>query len=316
MRKLITYLTILSFAFSQTIVKADSIKNKFDIQATSCSSNLPFDEYIYCLQEAKLIEITFEKKLKEKDKLHLFKVFSIGQIYYQAVYDKIIEEKKAYELWNKLLDSDYRGKIDKKKFKDMINNSQCLSMHIYSDFIDCYFEEFRSFEVYKKSSPTVKERLEQIMIHALALKDSKNLVLIASEYSVGQMALGNIDEVFEGNKDGFNYLHFMIDGLGKNFYSNKKLVKRVYSLNDKEIKTILIYLVATIAISYIAKKMLAKTFSSSVSSGSTASSGTQTFTTYQQNPISYTNKILPNVFRSAPANSILHNPWFRYNLFF
>ncbi len=198
----------------------------------------------------------------------------------------------------------------------MINNSQCLSMHIYSDFIDCYFEEFRSFEVYKKSSPTVKERLEQIMFHALALKDSNNLVLIASEYSTGDIQIGNIDEAFEGNKDGFDYLHFMIDGLGKNFYSNKKLVTRVYSLNDKEIKTILIYLVATIAISYIAKKMLAKTFSSSVSSGSTASSGTQTFTTYQQNPISYTNKILPQVFRSAPANSILHNPWFRYNLFF
>jgi len=257
-----------------------------------------------------------KKKLKEKYEIHLFKVFSIGQIYYQAVYDKVFEEKEAYELWNKLLDSDYRGKIDKKKFKDMINNSQCLSMHIYSDFIDCYFEEFRSFEVYKKSSPTVKERLEQIMFHALALKDSKNLVLIASKYSAGQMGLGNIDEVFEGNKDGFDYLHFMIDGLGKNFYSNKKLVQSTYSLNNKEIKTILIYLVATIVISYIAKKMLAKAFSSSASSSSAASSGTQTFTTYQQNPISYTNKILPQVFRSAPANSILHNPWFRYNLFF
>ena len=316
MRKLITYFTILLFSLSQTAVKADSIKNKFDIQATSCSSNLPFDEYIYCLQEAKLIEITFEKKLKKKDKLHLFKVFSIGQIYYQAVYDKVIEEKEAYELWNKLLDSDYSGKIDKKKFKDMINNSQCLSMHIYSDFIDCYFEEFRSFEVYKKSSPTVKERLEQIMIHALALKDSKNFVAIASEYSAGQVSAHTIDEFFKGNKDGFDYLHFMIDGLGKNFYSNKKLVQRTYSLNNKEIKTILVYLVVTIVISYMAKKMLAKAFSSSASSSSAASSGTQTFTTYQQNPISYTNKILPQVFRSAPANSILHNPWFRYNLFF
>ena len=66
MRKLITYLTILSFAFSQTIVKADSIKNKFDIQATSCSSNLPFDEYIICLQDNILHKTFFDKKLKKK----------------------------------------------------------------------------------------------------------------------------------------------------------------------------------------------------------------------------------------------------------
>ena len=205
----------------------------------------------------------------------------------------------------------------------MVNNSQCLKFGVYNDFIDCFFDEFRTFDIYQSSKLVVKDRLETIMFHALALKKKENRVLIPHEYAVGYA----IDEMFlarfKGQLDGFDYLDFMIDGIASNFYKNKKVVKKIYSLNDKQIKNIITFLVAAIIISYLAKKVFAKGLSGSSSSASAstgssssvssgvASSGAQT--TIGSNPMS--TYFMPKLFRYAPANSVLHKPWFKYGLF-
>ena len=309
MKKIIIYITIFLFS-TNNLVYAQKLNNYLELNKINCTQKTDFDLFVQCLEKG------LTKKPKYKNSFDYRKnsiaFLNISYIYSNLARERIISDKKAYELYNYLANSDDNNKLTE-TFENIILSSQCLKKNDFSDFINCFNSEFRSYSIYQKNSLENKFRFEEMIFNLLMNNKGSKIVFVDTNYN----------EIEFKKEEGFKYLELILDKISQDYFKNESGImltdQEAIVLVDKseQIRDMLIFIVAVIAISYVASKVVPKVIDkltassgstgSSVSSGSTASSA-QSSTTY-----TYSNagQFLPNLFSSAPQNSILRHAHFK-----
>ena len=307
MRKIIVFFIssiLILNSFTITVLAA-SILNKTKIhEITSCESvlNSSFEAYVECLNDQVFTSKHFSKLSKNKKK-DIQSLLAIANILSENIEDEFLSKPKAVNIWNKIINYPYKGKIKKKKLQKVLEQTTCQSKKEFESFIKCFSQEFRNFEVYQKSDLLNKRRMETIVSNALYLTKpgSKVYAEAKKEYERGK--------TYEYGH-GFNYFFSYMNLLGTDYFKKVK--------NDIAWEKVLTFIVITIIVAYLAKGLLKSTSGSSSASSGTASSGTTTSssTSYSLSTTGVAAKgsFGRNMFRYAPKTSVLRKPWFRYGL--
>jgi uncharacterized membrane protein (DUF4010 family) len=108
------------------------------------------------------------------------------------------------------------------------------------------------------------------------------------------------------SEDGFNFFFTMMDRLGTDYFIKQK--------KDISWEKVITFIIIAIIVAYVAKGLLkssgsGSTASTSSSSSSVASSSGSSLST---SGVAAKGSFGTNMFRYAPANSVLHKPWFKY----
>ncbi len=302
MKKFTVFLisTILIFNSFTTTVLASTVIKKIKIhQITSCEKylNTNFEKYIECLNE-EVFTSTYFAKLSKNKKNDIQSLLAISNILQENVEDGFISDKKVLLIWSQILNSPYKAKIKKKELQKVLEQTTCMDEEDYEPFIKCFANQFRNFEIYKNSDLLNKRRIETIVSNALYLTvpNSKVYAFAKNESMKGTTYTSN---------QGFNYFITYMNYLGTDYF---KKVKSNTDLN-KIIKFIIIALI----IAYLSKsliKSVGKSSSGASSSSSVASSGSGGCSSALVGRC--TSIFQKNMFRNAPASSVLRKPWFRY----
>ena len=287
MKKIFTYLFTFIFFFNQ-ISYSESIKSSTNVDKylISCNKLDDFKKLYSCLYKnlsnKNLSIILNNPQKKDKD---LQNLFLLAQLLFYSVDKNLISNKKAYKEWDTILESAYKKKIKKKEIEEALNNSNCLNTTEFDPFISCFYGEFRNMNAYKNTNIETKRRIEGIMINVINLKDGGDVFLLDKK--------DNVEELFQGQKDGFNFFLTMMNGLGTDFYKKRKFK------DDLDYEKIMLFIATSIIISLVAKKVLAKSIGSKSSSTGSANI----------NPSSSGTKYS---FSSQTSANIVQKPWFRY----
>ena len=302
MKKFAVFLisTILIFNSFTTTVLASTVIKKIKIhQITSCEKylNTNFEKYIECLNE-EVFTSTYFAKLSKNKKNDIQSLLAISNILQENVEDGFISDKKVLLIWSQILNSPYKAKIKKKELQKVLEQTTCMDEEDYEPFIKCFANQFRNFETYKNSDLLNKRRIETIVSNALYLTvpNSKVYAFAKNESMKGTTYTSN---------QGFNYFITYMNYLGTDYF---KKVKSNTDLN-KIIKFIIIALI----VAYLSKsliKSVGKSSSGASSSSSVASSGSGGCSSALVGRC--TSIFQKNMFRNAPASSVLRKPWFRY----
>ena len=306
MRKILVFFisSILVLNSFTTTVLAASILNKTKIhEITSCESvlNSSFEAYIECLNDQVFSSKHFLKLSKNK-KNDIQSLLAIANILSENIEDEFLSKPKAVNIWNKIINYPYKGKIKKKKLQKVLEQTTCSKKNEFESFIKCFSEEFRNFEIYQKSDLLNKRRMETIVSNALFLTKPGSKV-----YAEAKEA--NQRTTKYKSSDGFNYFFTYMNLLGTDYFKKVK--------SNVEWKKIITFIVIAIIVAILAKGLLktfSKTsFSSSGSSASASSSGglssqqMSSFANVRSQPLGFR-----NMFRYAPSNSVAHTKWFKY----
>jgi hypothetical protein len=193
----------------------------------------------------------------------------------------------------------YKGKIKNKSLQKILEGSNCLDKKVYKVFITCFADEFRNFEIYRNSDLLNKRRIETIMINAQFLTRSYSEVFVETKKKMKE------DKIYT-SEDGFNFFFTMMDRLGTDYFIKQK--------KDISWEKVITFIIIAIIVAYVAKGLLkssgsGSTASTSSSSSSVASSSGSSLST---SGVAAKGSFGTNMFRYAPANSVLHKPWFKY----
>lgn len=302
MKKFTVFLisTILIFnSFTITVLASTVIKKIKIHQITSCEKylNTNFEKYIECLNEEVFTSKHFAKLSKNK-KNDIQSLLAISNILQENVEDGFISDQKVLIIWDQILNSPYKAKIKKKELQKVLEQTTCMDEEDYEPFIKCFANQFRNFEIYKNSDLLNKRRIETIVSNALYLTvpNSKVYAFAKNESMKGTNYTSN---------QGFNYFITYMNYLGTDYF---KKVKSNTDLN-KIIKFIIIALI----IAHLSKRLIksvGKSSSGASSSSSVASSGSGGCSSALVGRC--TSIFQKNMFRNAPASSVLRKPWFRY----
>lgn len=308
-KKIIVFIIIISFS-SNNLAYAERLNVYFDLNKNNCSQKLDFDLFVQCLEK----ELTKQTKYKNsfEYRKNTISFLNIGFIYSDLASQKIINNKKAYELYDYLVTSDYSSELSE-SLENTILSSKCLDKNNFSIFINCLNDEFRSYSIYKKNSLENKFRFEEMMFNLLMNDKGSKVVFVDTN-----------DNAIEFNKDkGFQYFEMMLDKISQDYFKNDSGImlsgEEAIFLVDKseQIRDALILIVAIIAISYVASKVVPKVIdkltASSGSSGSSVSSSSTVSSAQSSTTYTYSNagQFMPNLFRYAPQNSILRHAHFK-----
>ncbi len=303
MRKFIVFFisTILIFNSFTTTVLASTVIKKIKIhQITSCEKylNTNFEKYIECLNE-EVFTSTYFAKLSKNKKNDIQSLLAISNILQENVEDGFISDKKVLLIWSQILNSPYKAKIKKKELQKVLEQTTCMDEEDYEPFIKCFANQFRNFEIYKNSDLLNKRRIETIVSNALYLTvpNSKVYAFAKNESMKGTTYTSN---------QGFNYFITYMNYLGTDYF---KKVKGNTDLN-KIIKFIIIALIIAYLSKSLIKSVGGKSSSGASSSSSAASSGSGGCSSALVGRC--TSIFQKNMFRNAPASSVLRKPWFRY----
>ncbi|WP_440651349.1 hypothetical protein [Candidatus Pelagibacter sp. HIMB1495] len=305
MKRIFVYLTILIFSFNN-ISYANNLNNYFGIDKFICDQNNNFDNFIECLEDKLTIQAKYKNSFEyRKDAINFL---NMNFIYADLVNEKIINNNKAYELYEQLIEAD--NDIILKDLENLILSSKCLDKGDFPIFINCINEEFRTYPIYQKNNLENKARFEEMMFNLLMNINGKKIVFVDL----------NKEKIEFNENEGFKYFELMLDKISQNLFINDGGViipdQEVVVLVDKseQIRDTLILIVAIIAISYVASKVVPKVIDKlTASSGSSSTSAGSTSVSAPANSYSYSQpgQFLPNLFRNVPNGSILRQAHFK-----
>lgn len=304
MKKIITYITIIIFSFNN-VSFATNLNNYFGINKFICDKNSDFIVFIECLEDKLIIQAKYKNSFDyRKDAINFL---NINLIYSDLINEKIINNNKAYTLYEQLINAD--NEIILKDLENLILSSKCLDKNDFSIFINCINDEFRSYPIYQKNNLENKSRFEEMMFNLLMNINGNKIIFIDL----------NSQEIEFNNDDGFKYFELMLDKIAQNYFMNDGGIisaEEAITLVDKseQIRNALILIIAIIAISYVASKVVPKVINKlTSSSGSSSTSAGSSSLAKSGNSYSYgtPGQFLPNLFKNAPNGSILRQSIFK-----
>jgi hypothetical protein len=282
-------------------VMAASVLKKTKIhQITSCEKylNSKFEKYIDCLNNEVFTSKHF-LKLSVNKKNDIQSLLAISNILQENVDDQLLTSQSALMIWNEILNSPYKGKIKKKKLQKVLEQTTCMDDEDYKSFITCFSSQFRNFEIYQKSDLLSKRRMETIVSNALYLTIPGSKVYAEAKNYSDKGVVYSSDE-------GFNYFITYMNKLGTDYFKKVK--------SDVNWNKIIKFIIIALIVAYLSKSLMksagGKTSSGTSSSSSAASTGSSGCSSALVGRC--TSIFQQNMFRNAPASSVLRKPWFRY----
>ena len=340
MKKFVSYFIIFIFVFQQNAANAQTLKIRkyipiqkvYDVKKKKwivvCNDKtLSFQENQECIKN----NINTEKEFSfytKKQQMEFLNLLSIGQAYQEALDKNYIDEVKAKLLWKKLLNSKwirhekkFRGysqnKIKKNELRKTVKKSKCTNITEYEAFIFCFYDEFRNYRIYKTSDILTKERIEHIVINSLALIKEEGRVA-----TLKKLDWDEFDRIYE-HGEGFEFFYTLMDGLGNGYFKKAEYLESdgILTSEDISLKRIITFIIIAVVISFVARGVLSKVLkkggsssasgaSSSASSGATSGASSSLSTSGVAAKGAYGT----NMFRFAPATSVLRKSWFRYGI--
>ena len=292
---------ILVYNSFTTSVLAVSVLKKTKIhQITSCEKylNSKFEKYIDCLNNEVFTSKHF-LKLSVNKKNDIQSLLAISNILQENVDDQLLTSQSALMIWNQILNSPYKGKIKKKKLQKVLEQTTCMDDKDYKSFITCFSNQFRNFEIYQKSDLLSKRRMETIVSNALYLTiPSSKVYAEAKNYSD--------KSVVYSSDEGFNYFITYMNKLGTDYFKKVK--------SDVNWNRIIKFIIIAIIVAYLSKSLMKSVGGKSSSGASSSSSAASTGSSGCSSALvgRCTSIFQKNMFRNAPASSVLRKPWFRY----
>tara|TARA_Y100000591_G_C21768537_1_gene664236 strand:- start:284 stop:1216 length:933 start_codon:yes stop_codon:yes gene_type:complete len=303
MQKIVVFfisLVLVYNLFTSSLYAATVISKTKIHKVTKCEKYLytNFKKYVDCLNEEIFISKHFLKLSKNK-KNDIQSLLAISNILLENVDDNFITNQKAQNIWIQILNSPYKSKIKKKKLQKVLEQTTCMDMENYKNFITCFSSQFRSFEIYQKSDLLNKRRMETIVSNALYLTIPGSNVYAEAKKASERGILYSSDQ-------GFNYFITYMNNLGTDYFKKVK--------TNAEWGKIIKFIIIAIIVAYLSKRLLKSTVGKS--SGNVGSSSTATSSSSSGCSsilVSRCTSIFQkNIFRNAPASSVLRKPWFKY----
>ena len=251
--------------------------------------------------------------LKKKKKREIYDMIAIVNILNEGVIEGFIDDATAYDNWNQFINSNYKKRNSKQKLKKILDNSKCENSKDYNSFINCFNNEFRSYDIYQSADIKTKERMEHIVFNSLILTKPDGLVYTLKKENI--YGIEEFDKLYEEG-DGYEFFFTLMNALGTNYFKKTG--------DDVDWNKVVKFIVIAIIVAYLAKSLLKSSSSSSGStasssqSSSTAATSTSTATTTGQAPYSVLSygsfsqgAFGKGMFRYAPKSSVLQKPWFK-----
>ena len=312
MKKVIIYLIYFVLVFNPTFLYAKSIsikdKTKF-YQIIDCANLVNnFNKFSECVDKQSLTS-RYLGKLKNKHKREIFDILAVVNIINESVNEEFVDDQKAFKNWNSFLNSNYKKKSSKKKLEKILDDSNCKNLKDYDEFIDCFNNEFRNYEVYQNANIKTKERMEHIVFNSLTLTKSDGLVRTLKKENLS----GEYYDKSYSNEDGYDFFFTLMNALGTDYF------KKVKDKSDINWKKVITFIIIAILIAYMAKSLLKKGSSgssqSSASSGSTSTAGVTNPVNsatgyYNQIPVKYATSYKITYYK--PYIDLTQKTWFKY----
>ena len=296
----IIFLFLISFSLivNPTIAyskatKTISEKTEF-YEIISCYPKInSFEEFSLCIDNQTRTSQTLGL-LKKKKKREIYDMLAIINILNEGVEEGFIDDKTAYKSWSQFINSNYKKRTSKQKLKKILDESKCESSDDYESFINCFNNEFRSYDIYQSADIKTKERMEHIVFNSLILTKPDGLVYTLKKENIYGME--EFDQLYEEG-DGYEFFFTLMNALGTDYFKKTG--------DDVDWKKIITFIVISIILAYFAKGLIK---SLNVSSGETKNY----FIFYGKNRVKKV--IIKKMSKHIPTNSILQKPWFRYTL--
>ena len=236
---------MLVFNPSVLYAKSISIKDKLNFyQIIDCVNYVDdFNKFNECVEQQSLISQKLGK-LKDKTKREFFDILAVVNIINESVNEEFVDDQRAFKNWNSFINSNYKKKTNKKNIKNILKTN-CNNSKKYVEFITCFNEEFRSYDIYKNSNIKTKERLEHIVFNSLILTKSDKRVMTLKRDLWGT----NGDKFYEEG-DGFDFFFLMMNALGTDYFNNIK------TKSDVEWKKVVTFIVIAVIVAFIAKGLM------------------------------------------------------------
>ncbi len=123
----------------------------------------------------------------------------------ELIYDALTLNFKSFKSSstkpNDFLNSNYKAKSSKKKLGKILDDNICKNLKDYNEFINCFNNEFRKFEVYQNADIKTKERMEHIVFNSLTLTKSDGLVRTLKKENLS----GEYYDKSYSNEDGYDF---------------------------------------------------------------------------------------------------------------
>ena len=304
---IITFTLIINPTLSYSnSIKTISNQTKF-YEIISCYPSMKsFDEFSNCVDNQ---TITSQKLglLKKKKKREIYDMLAIVNILNEGVKEGFIDDKTAYNNWNQFINSNYKKRTSKQKLKKILDESNCENTKDYESFINCFNNEFRSYDIYQSADIKTKERMEHIVFNSLILTKPDGLVITLKKENI--YGIEEFDQLYEEG-DGYEFFFTLMNAFGTNYFKKTG--------DDVDWKKVIKFIVIAIIVAYLAKSLLKSSGSSgTTASSSSSSSSAASSTSTSSYSLSYSGSAAQGafgkgMFRYAPKTSVLQKPWFKY----
>ena len=280
MEKIIIYFISFILAFNPTMLYSKNIsikeKTKFN-QFIKCSDYYEdFNDFSDCVDQQSFTSLDIGK-LKYKKKREIFEIISIVNIINESVNEEFINDIEAFNNWNLFLNSSYKKKSSKKKLDKILDDSNCKNLNNYNEFISCFNNEFRTYDIYKGTNIKTKERMEYIVFNSLILTKPESRVGTLKKEDI--WGLQETERVYSTG-EGYDFFFNLMNVLGTKYF------KKIKNKSDINWKKVITFIVIAILIAYLAKSYLKK---SSVSNSQVSTSPTTGAVNPVNNPRGYYN---------------------------
>ena len=304
MKKLINIFLIIYLLIFPTVANAKTIRDTVNLpMVDDCFDNyLIFNTYVKCfLQNFKSI-----KNLKEKQFITLTDLYELLNNLNYAVEDKFILQKNGKKIVLEIYDHPFSQKYKKVKLAKATEESGCSLAATFEEFINCFYLNFRSLEVYRTSSIQTKIQMERIMYNSLKLLNENNIIIVI-DTSNADMSVHKGDynlkiqenSLVENFNGPFEFFYQEMDKVGTSLFDKIKE-------NEDEIKRVLTMVIISIVVGMIVQKVIVKSAVGGGGGGQLSYSGGQA-SSGSSGAGSY-------LFSNAPAGSVLQKRWFRYGV--
>lgn len=319
MKKLGAYLIIFSLLNLNILQAKTPIKEKLLVgnlkNCLNFSGQIYFQNYeqFYNCLNYEILEVPSKYSSNKKTYQDMVELISIFNFHYLSMNEKYINNEEALVISNELINFDYVKKFKKQKIDKILKNISCGSGKNFENFIKCFYQEFRSLQVYQSSTILTKKDMEKIMYNSLQLIDG---VPVATEnrvtYEDKSISFGKRSNMFI-KKGGYDYFYNAMDKIGEEYYTK-------FKLSDEQVNKILMFIAISIITAMIMEKLIS--VKSKGSGGGTtqvgyktSSSGTSVASSQAPAPFfKFHNTPKSYLFKYAPPNSVLRKPWFRYTV--
>ena len=318
MKKLAIYFISFVLIFNPTVLyaKSTSIKDKTKFyQIINCSNYVEdFNEFSECVDE---LSITSQPlgKLNTIKKKEIFDILAIVNIINESVNEGFVEDDEAFNNWNDFLNSNYKIKSEKMELKKIVDNTKCKNNKNYEEFISCFNNEFRTYDIYQYASIKTKERMEHIVFNSFILTKPRGLVYTLKKENI--WGVSELDKLYKKG-DGFDFFFTLMNALGTEYFTKPKYkvhTEKNWEKSETNWKKVIKFIVIAAIVAVLAKGLL-KSFSKGSFSSSGSSASSSSGLTSQQAASSANVKFqsmgFKNMFRYAPSNSVMHRGWFKY----